>query len=197
MSSRTDVLLAEARKMVAEAGRPLPSNQAHKNSLWTAPITEGDAWLWAAYWTAVTARGAQSPELARIARSHLATGEGKTGFVATFTRDDSDKNIKRILRETWGQVSSIATPNRAIAKVWSLAEQGVADAKSIEQDQRPIGSKVDALAQKPGQEIRDTGNKMTTGLLVGIGVSVVGAWLVFRVMFPPPLRVNSGRSRTR
>lgn len=196
MSSRTDVLLTDARTMVANAGLPLPPNQTHRNSLWTAPITEADAWLWAAYWTAVTARGAQSPELARIARGHLATGESKVGFLATFTRDDSDANIKRILRQTWGQVASIATPNRGIAKVWSLAEQGVSEAKSIEQDRRPLGAKVDALAQKPGQEIRDAGNKIKIGLFVGIGVSLVGAWLLYRVAFPPPLRVNRVRSRT-
>jgi hypothetical protein len=144
----------------------------------------------------VTARRAKSPELARIARSHLATGESKTGLLARFTRDDSDGNIKRILRQTWGQVSSIATPTRGIAKVWSLAEEGVERTKNIEQDLRPIGTKLDAAAQRPGQ-ILDTGKKLQVGLLVGVGVSLLGAWLLYRVAFPPPLRVNRGRSRTR
>jgi hypothetical protein len=204
VSSHTDVLLADARQMVANAGKPLPANPVHRNSLWVSPITEADAWLWSAYWTAVTARGAKSPELARIARSHLATGESKTGLLARFTRDDSDGNIKRILRQTWGQVSSIATPTRGIAKVWSLAEEGVERTKGIEQDLRPIGTKLDAAAQRPGQKIRegadtilDTGKKLQVGLLVGVGVSLLGAWLLYRVAFPPPLRVNRGRSRTR
>jgi hypothetical protein len=196
MSSHTDVLLADARQMVADAGKPLPANPVHRNSLWVSPITEADAWLWSAYWTAVTARRAKSPELARIARSHLATGESKTGLLARFTRDDSDGNIKRILRQTWGQVSSIATPTRGIAKVWSLAEEGVERTKNIEQDLRPIGTKLDAAAQRPGQ-ILDTGKKLQVGLLVGVGVSLLGAWLLYRVAFPPPLRVNRGRSRTR
>ena len=199
MSSHTEVLLADARKMVADAqaGRPLAANPVHRNSLWTSPITEADAWLWSAYWTGVTARSAKSKELARIAASHLATGAGKVGLLASFTRDDSDANIKRILRQTWGQVSSIATPTRGIAKVWSLGEEGIAQAKDVERSLRPIGSRVETAAQKPGEQIRDTGDKIKTGLYVGIGVTVLGAWLLYRVAFPPPLRVNRGRSRTR
>ena len=199
MSSHTDVLLDDAQKMVsaAEAGSSLGANAVHRNSLWTSPVTEADAWLWSAYWTGVTARTAKSRELARIARKHLETGKGKVGLLSAFTRDDSDANIKRILRKTWGQVSSIATPTRGIAKVWSLGEEGVEEAKSVERSLRPIGSRIEAAAQKPGEEIRDTGNKIKTGLLVGIGVSLVGAWLLYRVAFPPPLRVNRGRSRSR
>ena len=197
MSSHTDVLLADARQMVADAGKPLPANPVHRNSLWVSPITEADAWLWSAYWTGVTARSAKSKELARIAASHLATGAGKVGLLASFTRDDSDANIKRILRQTWGQVSSIATPTRGIAKVWSLGEEGIAQAKDVERSLRPIGSRVETAAQKPGEQIRETGDKIKTGLYVGIGVTVLGAWLLYRVAFPPPLRVNRGRSRTR
>ena len=200
MSTHTDVLAAEAARMVAgaEAGLPLPADLMHKNSVWVSPITEADAWLWSAYWTGVTARSAKSPELARIARAHLKKGTGLTSWTSTFTADNSEGNIKAILRATWGQVSSLATPNRQIAKVWSLGDQNIAEGKRIERDVRPAATRVESALTAPADAARaalDAARKARNVWLGFAGVSLVGAYLLYRVLLPPPLRVNRARKR--
>lgn len=197
MSSHTDVLAAEAARMVAgaEAGLPLPADLAHKNSVWVSPVTEADAWLWAAYWTAVTSRSAKSPELARLARAHLKRGADLTGWTSMFTSDNSEGNIKAVLRTTWGQVASVATPSRQIAKIWSLGEQSIAEGKRIEKDVRPTATRVEAALTTPADAARaaaDAARKARNVWLGFAGLSLVGAYLLYRVLLPPPLRVNRG-----
>lgn len=200
MSSHTDTLLAEARKMVeaAEAGSPLPASVSHKNSLWISPITSADAYLWSAYWTAFLGRQAKSRELVRNARKQYDQGRSTSSIFSTFTRDDSTANVQRILRTTWGQVNAVATPPKSIAKVWSMAEEGVERVKGYEREARPIGSRIESAANLPAQVAQETQEKAKTGLLVIAAVGALGAFILYRVMFPPPLRVNRGpRSRRR
>lgn len=200
MSLHTDTLLAEAKRMVeaAEASTPLPGNVSHKNSLWVSPITSADAYLWSAYWTAFLGRQAKSRELVSNARKQYDQGRSTSSFFSTFTRDDSTANIQRILRTTWGQVNAVATPPKSIAKVWSMGEEGVERVKGYEREARPISSRIDSSANLAAQVAQETQKKAQTGLLVIAAVGALGAFILYRVMFPPPLRVNRGpRSRRR